>query len=56
MIRLKVQLNNFVYEYGLPNSLGKGESDNYFIMRDNNTCGLSNTHHRLKIAGEFLNN
>jgi hypothetical protein len=25
-------------------------------MRDNNTCGLSNTHHRLKIAGEFLNN
>jgi hypothetical protein len=33
-------------------TLGKGDSDNYFIMRDNITGGLSNTHHRLNIAGE----
>jgi hypothetical protein len=49
---LKVQLNNFAYEYGLPMTLGKGDSDNYFIMRDNITGGLSNTHHRLNIAEE----
>jgi hypothetical protein len=52
MIKLKVQLNNFAYEYSLPMTLGKGDSDNYFIMRDNITVGLSNTHHRLNIAGE----
>jgi hypothetical protein len=33
-------------------TLGKGDSDNYFIMRDNITGGLSNTHHRLNIGGE----
>jgi hypothetical protein len=37
MIKLKVQLNNFVYEYGLPMPLGKGDIDNSFIMRDNIT-------------------
>jgi hypothetical protein len=52
MITIKVQLNNFAYEYGLPMTLSKGDSDNYFIMRDNITGGLSNTHHRLNIAGE----
>jgi hypothetical protein len=45
MIKLKVQLNNFAYEYGLPMTLCKGDSDNYFIMRDNITSDLSNTHH-----------
>jgi hypothetical protein len=34
MIKLTVQLNNFAYEYGLSMTLGKGDSDNYFIMRD----------------------
>jgi hypothetical protein len=52
MIKIKVQLNNFAYEYSLPMTLGKGDSDNYFIMRDNITGDLSNTHHRLNIAGE----
>jgi hypothetical protein len=33
-------------------TLGKGDSDNYFIMKYNITGGLSNTHHRLNIAGE----
>jgi hypothetical protein len=33
-------------------TLGKGDSDNSFIMRDHTTGGLSNTHHRLNIAGE----
>jgi hypothetical protein len=52
LIRFKIQLNNFAYAYGLPMTLGKGNSDNYFIMRDNITGGLSNTHHRLNIAVE----
>jgi hypothetical protein len=33
-------------------TLNKGDSDHYFIMRDNITGWLSNTHHRLNIAGE----
>jgi hypothetical protein len=33
-------------------TLGKGDSDNYFIMRDNITGVLSNTLHRLNIARE----
>jgi hypothetical protein len=37
MIKIKVQLNNFAYEYDLPISLGKEYSDNYFIMIDNIT-------------------
>jgi hypothetical protein len=52
MIKLKVQLNNFAYEYSLPMTLVKGDSDNSFIMRDNITGWLSNTHHRLNIASE----
>jgi hypothetical protein len=52
MINLKVQLNNVAYKYGLPMTLGKGDIDNYFIMMDNITGGLSNTHHRLTVAGE----
>jgi 5-methylcytosine-specific restriction endonuclease McrA len=52
MIKLRVQLNNFAYEYGFPRTLGKGDSDNYFIMRDIITGGLPNTRHRLNIAGE----
>jgi hypothetical protein len=52
MSKSKVQLNNFAYEYGLLMIFGKGGSDNYFIMRDNITGGLSNTHHRLNITGE----
>jgi hypothetical protein len=50
MIKIKVQLKKFAYEYGLPMSLGKEDSDNYLIMRDNITGGLSNTHQRLNIA------
>jgi hypothetical protein len=52
MIKLKVQLHNFAYEFGLPMTLGKSDSDYYFIMRDNITGELSKTHHRLNIAGE----
>jgi hypothetical protein len=33
-------------------TLGKGDSENYFIMNDNITDGLSNTHNRLNLAGE----
>jgi hypothetical protein len=32
MIKVKVQLNNFAYEYDLPMIFSKGDSDNYFIM------------------------
>jgi hypothetical protein len=52
MIKIKVQLNNFAYEYELSMRINKGNCDNYFIMKDNITGGLSNTHHRLNIAGE----
>jgi hypothetical protein len=51
-MKLKVQLNSFVYEYSLPITLVKGDSNNCFIMRDIITGGLSNTIHRLNIAGE----
>jgi hypothetical protein len=52
MIKLKVQLNNFSDENSLLMTLGQGDIDNYFIMRDNITGELSNSHHRLNIAGE----
>jgi hypothetical protein len=52
MIRLKIQLINVAYAYGLRITLGKIDKDNYFIMRVNITEGLANTHHGLNIAGE----
>jgi hypothetical protein len=53
MLKLKVQFNNFVYEYGFPMTLGKGKSDNYFIMRDNITGGLSIINHNVNIVSEI---
>jgi hypothetical protein len=53
MIKLKIQLNDFTDEYDLPLTLGKRNSDNYFIMRDNITGLLSNNHYRLVIAREI---
>jgi hypothetical protein len=55
MINLEVQLNNFAYEYDLLMQLGKGNSENYCIIRDNITAWLTNTHHRLIIEGESEN-
>jgi hypothetical protein len=49
MIKLKVQLNNFAYEYGVIMTLNQGNSDNYFIIRNSATGRLTNTHHRLNI-------
>jgi hypothetical protein len=52
IINLKVQLYNFTFEHGCPMKLGKCSRNNYFIIRDNITERLTNTHPRLNIAGE----
>jgi hypothetical protein len=54
MIKLMIQSNNFAYEYELPITLGKGDCENYLIIRDNFTGGLSNTHQKLSLMNVKL--